>query len=159
MGDKLYNIARMAGLEPYQSRGYFSSATKEATSLTAGKTHYFDPDTLKYFHSRVVRLAIAGEGMALVTLELASADPDNTRRGYRVNVHDLTGRVINERQDVDNLIASKAKAERAFHDAVNAVEQTARHILAEAIGRQTQTHARALEDLKAAARALRSVKP
>jgi hypothetical protein len=151
---ELFNIARAAGLDPYQSRGYFSNATKEATALAGSRTHYFDPDTLKYFHSRVSRVAIAADGMALVTLESASADPNNARRGYRINVHDLTGRVINDRQDVGNLIASKRAADRAFNDAVYACEQTARHILAAAITRETSRHARALEDLKVARRSL-----
>lgn len=151
---KLFDIARAAGLDPYQSRSYFSNATKEATTLAGSRTHYFDPATLKYFHSRVSRVAIAGDGVALVTLESASADPNNTRRGYRVNVHDLTGRVINERQDVDNLIASKRAADRAFHAAVAESDATARHILAAAIAREASRHARALEDLKVARRSL-----
>lgn len=148
--NKLFDIARAAGLDPYQSRAYFSNATKEATALAAGRTHYFDPDTLKYFHSRVSRVAIAGDGMALVTLESASADPNNTRRGYRVNVHDLTGRIINDRQDVDDLIPSKPAADKAFHAAVAESDATARHILAAAIARETSRHARALQDLKTA---------
>lgn len=154
---QLFDLARAAGLDPYQSRTYFSNATKEAAALAAGRTHYFDPDTLRYFHSRISRVAIVADGMALVTLESASADANNTRRGYRVNVHDLTGRVINDRQDVDSLIVSKRTADRAFHDAVNACEQTARHILVEAINRETSRHARALEDLKAARKALAEV--
>ena len=155
---RLFDIACAAGLDPYQSRVYFSNATKEATALAAGRTHYFEPDTLRYFHSRISRVAIAADGMALVTLESASADSNNTRRGYRVNVHDLTGRVVNDRQDVDSLIVSKTAADRAFHDAVNACEQTARHILAEAINRETRKHARALEDLKTARKALAKVR-
>lgn len=158
MTAKLYDIARSAGLDPYQSRVYFSNATKEAAALAGTRTHYFAPGPLKYFHSRVSRVAIAADGMALVTLESASADPNNTRRGYRVNVHDLTGRVINDRQDVDNLIPGKAAADRAFQDAVNACEQTARTILADAINRETSHHARALEDLKTARKALVKVR-
>lgn len=159
---KLFDIARAAGLDPYQSRVYFNNATKEASSLTAGKTHYFDPDTLQYFHSRISRIAIAGDGVALVTLESASADANNTRRGYRVNVHDLTGRVINERQDVDNLITSKSAADRAFHDAVSEVETSARDILENAIDREIRLRTRAVQDLKAARKMfprVRKVKP
>jgi hypothetical protein len=155
---KLFDIARAAGLDPYQSRAYFSNATKEATALAAGRTHYFEPDTLRYFHSRISRVAIAADGMALVTLESASADSGNTRRGYRVNVHDLTGTVVNDRQDVDSLIASKAAADKAFHAAVATADLRALEILGKAINRETSRHARALEDLKTARKALAKVR-
>lgn len=155
----LFNIARSAGLGPYIDRWSFSNPTKAAASLSAGKTHYFDPDTLRYFHSRVCRITIAAHGLALITLESASADMHNTRRGYRVNVHDLTGTVVNDRQDVDSLIASKRAADKAFHAACLETDANARDILAKAIERETRKHARALTELKIARKALAKVKP
>lgn len=164
--NKLSDIIRLAGLRPIEI-SYMQSPTKRATAAMNGRTHYYDSGTLRYFHATVSRLAASDNGVCLITLERLAADSDNTRRGYRVTVHDLTGFCLDsaaygvrenygiKRRDLENLIFNKSTADREFHDIFAAVAKHERDILAAAMRRLVREHACSLESLKAAQKAIR----
>lgn len=159
--NNLSDIIRLAGLRPIEVGSYMQSATKRATAAMNGRTHYYDSDTLRYFHATVSHLAASDNGVCLIALERIAADSDNTRRGYRVTVHDLTGFCLDSapygvnRRSTDNLIYNKRTADREFHDVFSAVDAHERDILAAAMRRLVREHASALEALKTAQKAIR----
>lgn len=148
--NNIRDIIRTSGLRPLERVYNSESTTRAATRTMSGRTHYFDPDTLRYFNSSVSCMAITENGVAMVTLERVGMDSSGTRKGYRVNVHDLTGRVIGDRVELENMTTSKAVADRQFHDTWAAAQAREAEILRDAIDRETARLASALRDLKTA---------
>lgn len=152
----LHDIARAAGLDPYERSGiyYGSSPSATAERLTDGKTHYYSADTRRFHGATVSKLRVIADGMALAAIERVSLDMRHTRKGYRVVIHDLAGTVINDRLDLEHAHKGLPAARRDFE------EQCLKHsdgaaILRESIANETRTHERALDALITAAQKLR----
>jgi hypothetical protein len=163
----LADIIRLAGLHPIEPGSYMQSTTKRATAAMRGRTHYYEPDTLAYFYARVSSLYVTDNGTVMVALERLACDYNNSKRGYRTTVHDLTGFCLDsaaygvrenygiKRRSTDNLIISKPAAMREFREIIAAVNAHERDILAAAMRRLVREHACALESLKTAQKAIR----
>lgn len=96
----------------YQFRGY-SSPTDCAQDQLGGRTHYAEPDTLKFFKSRILSARPENEGLCYRITESCALDPDNSRRGYRVVLFDLFGSTI-YRPSLDECRRSREAAEKDF---------------------------------------------
>lgn len=90
-----------------------TDATCDAQENLEGRSHYVDPATLKFHHSRIVGGGVHLCGAAYRVLEVTALDYDNTRRGYRAVLFDLTGRTIYH-PDLDQCHRTKEQAMRAF---------------------------------------------
>lgn len=153
---KIAEIIRLAaGHSPLIDRQN-ARPTSCATDIMRGRTYYFDPDTLRYFGSSVIRLRVVADGLALVTLERSNMDMDGTCKGYRVNVHDFTGTCadgrygIRSRYDRNKMHRTRAPADREFDAACEAVETHAGDILRDALQRTRYQLERQLSATKAA---------
>lgn len=148
-------IRQAAGHSPLIDRQY-GTQTKRAMDIMRGRTYYFEPDTLRYFGSSVIRLRVVADGLALVTLERSNMDMDGTCKGYRVNVHDFTGTCvagrygIHDRTEPHKMYRTRAPADREFDAACEAVETHAADILRDALQRTRLQLERQLRATKSA---------
>lgn len=74
---------------------YKSSDPKHNTQRNlAGRTHYAEDSSLKFFHARIVSGEAIEEGLFFKMVESVALNYDNTCRGFRVIVFDLFGQPI-----------------------------------------------------------------
>ena len=92
---------------------YYSDPTAKAQDQLSGRTHYADPETLRYHYARILRASPVCSGLLFRIVESVAADPDNHRRVFRFVVFDVWGNVI-EKADFDNSFSSTDKALKAF---------------------------------------------
>lgn len=154
---KLRDIAKAAGLRPYEWSGSYWGSNLSATAerLTDDKTHYYDAGTRRYFGASVSKLREIADGMALAAIERVSLDSDHRAKGYRVVIHDLTGHIINDRAGLEDAHKTLRAAQRDFEAQCEKYADGAA-ILQGAIARETREHERALDNLISAAQQLRA---
>jgi len=116
-------IVADTGATLYRDR-YYGNPTAVAQDQLSGRTHYVDPDTLRYFRSRIVSAAPVADGLLFRIIESASIDPDHTRRGFRFVVFDVWGWVV-ERPAMDDMVRTSDKARAAFYDWLGTFDVTA----------------------------------
>lgn len=109
-------IAYAIGRRLFDSAGYDTTAAAQRN--LSGITHYADPDTLKFFHSRILRCRAECEGLVLILVESVATDHRNTGRGFRFVAFDLFGTVINDRPNAtsETLAKSSDKARAAAEE-------------------------------------------
>lgn len=90
-----------------------STPVLNAQDALTGLTHYCDPGTLRYHHSRIVGACTVSCGAFFKVTETCSQDYQNTRRGYRVVLFDLTGKAV-YRPSLDELTRTREQADKAF---------------------------------------------
>lgn len=98
----------------YIFRG-FSSPVDCAQDQLEGRTHYADPDTLRFFKARILSARPVFDGLFYSITESCALDPYNERRGFRVVLFDLFGQVV-YRPDLDNCKKTRTAAENAFDE-------------------------------------------
>lgn len=86
-----------------------------------GRTHYVDPDTLKYHKSRVLRCRVLADGLLYVIIESVALDMDNSKRGFRYVIFDVLGTVI-DRLNLDDTFTTRNAAEKAMWKAVEFID-------------------------------------
>jgi hypothetical protein len=101
-----------ANARPFQSR-YFSKPKHEAQDALAGRTHYVDDSTLRYFHARITDARPIMEGLFFEIMESSSKDMHNTARGFRVVVFDVFGEPV-YRPSIDDMKSTSAAAYKAY---------------------------------------------
>ena len=79
----------------------------------AGRTHYVDDSTLKYFSSRVLSSRVLCDGALFMLIESVATDYNKTRRGFRFVVFDIFGNTV-ERANLEDTCRTRAGAEKAF---------------------------------------------
>lgn len=90
---QLIDSARLPGVRTFPGV-YRSSAAEEAQACLSGRSHYYDPPTLRFFRSRVLSSEVICNGLLHVGVETLSADSQHTRRVYRYVAHDIFGTVV-----------------------------------------------------------------
>ncbi|OBQ43514.1 MAG: hypothetical protein AN484_11890 [Aphanizomenon flos-aquae WA102] len=103
-----------------------STPVRNAQDALTGITHYCDADTLRYHHSRIVGAVAVSGGAFFKIIETCSQDYDNTRRGYRVVLFDLTGTAV-YRPDLEELTRTKEQADKAFWEWFNQFDELAHY--------------------------------
>ena len=104
-------IAQAFGRQLYTHRR--DDNTCDAQENLEGRTYYVEPGTLRFHHSRIVGGGVHLCGAAYRVLEVTALDYDNTRRGYRAVLFDLTGRTIYHPK-LEQCHRTKEQAMRAF---------------------------------------------
>ena len=90
-----------------------STPVLNAQDALTGLTHYCDTGTLRYHHSRIIGACVVSCGAFFKVTETCSQDYQNTRRGYRVALFDLTGEAV-YRPNLDQLTRTREQADKAF---------------------------------------------
>lgn len=100
-------ISRAIGRHPF---GYESGDAKHnAQRNLSGISHFADPDTLRFFESRILSTRPEAEGLLFGLVE-SHRSPTHNGRSYRFVVFDLRGRIVTG----DNEHSSSAKARQAL---------------------------------------------
>jgi len=107
-------LQNKAWAQLYKDR-YYSDPTAQAQDQLTGRTHYVDPDTLRFHHSRILRARPICSGLFFRIVESCSADYQNTRRVFRYVVFDVWGEII-ARPDLEGGFSSTDKALKGFDD-------------------------------------------
>jgi hypothetical protein len=85
-----------------------------AQDALGGITHYCDAGTLRFHHSRIVGASVMSCGAFFKVTETCAQDYQNTRRGYRVVLFDMTGSAV-YRPSLDELTRTREQADKAFY--------------------------------------------
>jgi hypothetical protein len=101
-----------------------SHDTRNAQQNLAGRTHYADADTLRYFKSRILRGYDRHNGLLFVVVESVGSKPYDTKRNKRVVVFDVFGTVVNDREEWFATSAQAIKAAAEFIETFNAEAHT-----------------------------------
>lgn len=95
-------------------------AVRNAQLNLMGRTHYVDPDTLKYHHSRVLSSHVIDSGLLFAIVTSDSKDWENKTRGFRYVVFDVFGNVL-ARPGLEGMFSTRNAATKAMWAAVNAM--------------------------------------
>ena len=79
----------------------------------AGRTHYADDSTLRFFHARILSSRPLLDGALFLVIESSAMDYRNEKRGFRFVVFDIFGNVI-ERRKLEDSFSTRAGAEKDF---------------------------------------------
>lgn len=109
-----------------------------------GRTHYVDPETLRFHHARILGTYIVDGGCLFALIESYAVDYQNTERRKRFVVFDLCGNVVS-RPGLEEGWRTKDQALKAMWACLNSLD--ARLITAEAIERQRHYALDALDRL------------
>jgi hypothetical protein len=93
---------------------HYDGARWNAHRNLAGRSHYCAPETLRYFHSRILSSREIHSGAFFLITESVATDPRNSERGVRCVVFDLFGSTV-FRPDFENCWRTRAQAQRAFN--------------------------------------------
>lgn len=137
------DMIRKAGLRPIADRWSYN-ANDIARDMMSGRTHYYEKDTMRYFHCRVQLVRNSENGVFMATIATQASDFRNTSREYRIVAHDLTGYCL-ERSDLGSF-TTRRQADKAF--AALWVSLDEKTVLREAIKREKERKARELADLR-----------
>ena len=107
-------LQKKAWAQLYKDR-YYSDPTAQAQDQLTGRTHYVDPDTLRFHHSRILRARPVCSGLFFRIVESCAADYENKKRVFRFVIFDIWGNVV-ERQNFDNSYSSTDKALKGFDE-------------------------------------------
>ena len=125
--------------------------TRNAEMNLAGRTHYVDPDTRRYFHSRITASNDTCGGLLFYIVESCAADYQNTRRGFRPVVFDLFGEVIFG-PNLETLFRTTEQARKAAYAFINSVDAVA--VANAAIDRQERENAHEIANARAQVQAV-----
>lgn len=89
-----------------------------------GRTHYVDPDALRFHKSRVLSSRHVDNGLLFAIVTSDALDYHNTKRGYRYAIFDLNGYVV-ERTEREGAFKSRKAAEKAMWTAINSMNAKA----------------------------------
>ena len=107
----LANLLDQSGVRLYRHES--TNAASNAQQNLQGRTHYADPETLRWHKARILSSREIMSGNAFMIVESVSLDWDNTKRGYRFAVFDVFGTVI-ERADLEHTWKTSDGARKAF---------------------------------------------
>lgn len=97
------------------------NATNNAQRNLSGKSHYVDPDTLRYHKSRIQSCHVTDNGLLLAIVESCAADMDNRKRVFRHVIFDVLGSVLS-RPDFEASCSTSKAATKAMWAALNAID-------------------------------------
>jgi len=91
----------------------YSNPTADAQENLGGRTHYADPQTLRYHKSRILSARPVSMGAFFLIIESCAIDYQNTRRGFRAVLFDLAGEAV-YRPSLNECCKTREKASAAF---------------------------------------------
>lgn len=132
-------------MELYKNEYSASNPTSTAQRCLMGRTHYVDPDTLRFHKAKVLSTHICDYGLIFALVESCAADMNNTRRGFRYAIFDIFGTMI-DRPQLKDIFSSRKYAERAMWAVINGLD--AKQITTDAIDRAERQYADEMKRLR-----------
>lgn len=122
-----------------------SNPTTNAQKNLMGRTHFVDPETLKFHKSRVISARSTDNGLLFAIVTSDALDFENSRRGFRYTLFDLFGTVIS-RIALEDAFRTSQQAEKAMWAALNAT--AAKSVTWDAIQRRKDAFAKDMAELE-----------
>lgn len=95
-----------------------SYAKNNAQLNLAGRTHFAEDSTLRYFGSRINSARACASGLLFYIVESSFLDYEKTKRGFRYAIFDIFGTSI-ARLPVDEAFKTSEKAYKAVWEEIN----------------------------------------
>ena len=122
-----------------------SDPTTNARRDLMGRTHYVDPDTMRFHKSRVMSSSVVDQGLLFAIITSDALDYQNTKRGFRFVIFDLFGTVL-ERTSLESAFRTSEQARQAMWKALNTIN--AKQITFAAIERNLKRTADEMAELE-----------
>lgn len=103
-----------------------------------GRTHYVDPDTLRFHKARILSARAVCDGLLFAIVESVALDMHNTKRGVRFTIFDLFGKVVGERASLDACWSRREAATKAMWKELEKLDPRA--ITLDGIARANRSH-------------------
>lgn len=134
---------------PYPYERKSSDPLRNAQQNLAGRTHYVDADTLRYFRARILSTHATDNGLLFAVVESCSGDHEYKTRIFRHVIFDIFGTVIdrpsmNEKNE-KRIYKSQAPAMAAMWRALESIDAGA--VTRAAIESHRAAYERELSDL------------
>jgi hypothetical protein len=130
-------------MQPYKQEA--SDAKLNAQRNLMGRTHFVDPDTLRFHKSRVIATHITDGGLLFALITSDALDWDNTKRGFRYTVFDVFGNTVASLK-LEEAFKTRAQAFKAMWAKLN--ELDAKGITLAAIARAEHYHAQEMAEMR-----------
>ena len=111
------------------------------------RSHYADPDTLRFFGTRILSAHHAADGLLFIIVESQARDYDTSERGFRYRIFDIAGYIIDHAGSNDFYPSSKA-ARRACQEHLATLDPIA--ITRAAIDQLERNYSAEIADMRAA---------
>jgi hypothetical protein len=105
----------------FKTHNEYSDYTVRAQNELKGRTHYVDPDTLRYFRSRILYASAFQGGTLFGIVESVSLDPNHTKRGFMHMIFGVDG-TTHTRPGLEECVSSKRKALADLHKAAGQLD-------------------------------------
>lgn len=128
-----------------------SDPTANAQRNLMGRTHFVDPDTLRFHKSRVLRARHHDDGLLFSIVTSDSLDWNNTKRGFRYAIFDIFGTCL-DRPDLEQSFKTSEQANKARYAALDAIDAKTHTLLA--IERMRALATRELDDMEGKVRSM-----
>ena len=125
-----------------------SHATDNAQDNLMGRTHYADPNTLRFHHSRILSARTLSCGGFFLIVESCALDYQNTRRGFRAVLFDLMGEAV-YRPKLEECRRTRDQATADFWAWFNAFDELGHY--RDRMNERADSYARQIVELNAAA--------
>jgi hypothetical protein len=134
---------------PSLYRSESSYPKNNAQRNLAGRTHYADDDTLRYFHSRIISARETDGGLLFAIVTSDAKDHENRSRGFRYVIFDIFGTAVERNpSSVDHeYFRTSEKATKAMWEALNALDAV--ELTRKAIINAERQHALEMDRLRA----------
>jgi hypothetical protein len=98
-----------------------SDAKLNAQRNLMGRTHFVDPDTLRFHKSRVIATHITDGGLLFALMTSDALDWDNAKRGFRYTVFDVFGTAVASVK-LEDAFKTRAQAFKAMWAKLNELD-------------------------------------
>ena len=102
-------------------RNESSNPVDNAQKNLMGRTHYVDPDTLRWHKSRVLASRVVEHGLLFAITTSDALDMNNTKRGYRFVVFDVFGTVVH-RDKLEDAYKRREQCDKAMWAFLNSFD-------------------------------------
>lgn len=110
---RLESAMTAANIRPFRCESSYPE--NDAPRNLQGRTHYCDPDTLRYFKARILNGGHTKDGLLYWFVESVQSRPDHGGYNRRAVVFDVFGDIVNERAGTDggDWFKDTSKAEKS----------------------------------------------
>ena len=92
-----------------------------------GRTHYVDPNTLRFHKSRILSAHNICNGLLFYVIESCALDMHGTKRGFRGVVFDLYGNILT-RSKLEDCLSTRKAAERVMWKEIDLIDPVAANL-------------------------------
>lgn len=127
MNTKIESALNILGIRPFRVESCY--AIDNAQRNLAGRSHYADTQTLKYFKARILDAYTAKENLVFWLIESNNSKHFEPKKNKRFICFDIFGTVLNERDDWFSTSKAADNARKAFLESFDAVAHTEGRLL------------------------------